>query len=89
MICFPTLKPKGGTSTDCEFFDGSTVTRADGTNFKHTSSCMGLYNNQPTAVGCWVNPNDEVKGTIESDCVSGKVETLTPNGWEDIADHPE
>ena len=52
---------------------------------------MGLYKNQPTVVGCWVSPSDEkhYPHRLDPDCISGKVESLTANGWKTMTDHPE
>ena len=75
MFCF-------GYPTDgCEAFDGEETALIESTEYKHYQGCLAHYKGQPTAVG-------SLKSVMQFSA-NQKVETLTPTGWEELADHPE
>jgi hypothetical protein len=62
----------------CAFFNGSAVSKTHSSNYPHLRGGLAYYNGQPTTVG-------HQCGFFEE----GKVETLSPNGWSSLANHPK
>lgn len=72
IICFANVD-----DGKCNLFDGSTISSTFSTTYPHSHGSLGLYENNPTTVGC------------AYDAGKGKVETLTSSGWLSLNDHPQ
>ncbi|CBY24750.1 unnamed protein product [Oikopleura dioica] len=72
LICFD-----DELSTRCENFDGFLITDEQSLKHKHEGGSLGLYKNEPVAIG---NSYNSIRPR--------SVETLTHNGWESLPDHP-
>ena len=70
MVCFDWKSERS-----CEEFDGEKAKKLQRTEKRHAAGGLGLYNNQPTVVGGWLN--------------DGEVETLTKEGWIPLPPHPK
>jgi len=73
FLCF-----RNNPSKTCEVFDGRTsrIEKKE-SNVGHYRGALGIYENQPIAVGAW------------SATEGMKVEILGDSAWELVQDHPE
>ena len=73
FLCF-----RNNPSKTCEVFDGRTSRiESKEANVGHYRGALGIYENQPIAVGAW------------SATEGMKVEILGDSAWEFVQDHPE
>jgi len=72
LVCFG---PSDDTRKSCEIFDGSVTTPTSAADWTHVAGGLGLYNNQPSTVGCYTEEHK-------------KAETLSATGWTALPDHP-
>ncbi|CBY14238.1 unnamed protein product [Oikopleura dioica] len=73
LICFSWL---GEIRKTCEIFDGSAIVSIFASDWTHTYGGLGLYKNQPTSVGCYIEQHH-------------KAETLSATGWTALPNHPK